>query len=96
MPERLIAVGRVPYGRNVYLDGEEFTASSPDAKTLVAIGRAKRVGEDELPAPQSEPAEPVSTLLTRDLAPQADEPPKRKRGRPRKGEYLHRQMRAKE
>ena len=97
MPDRLKAKCRLPYGRNVYFPGEYFIASSVDARTLVATGKADRADEED----------PVPALLTRNLepltesrgtydAPSAVEPEqKRKRGRPRKGEYLTRDMSAK-
>lgn len=95
MPERLIALARIPYGRHVYHAGETFTASYMDAKTLVTAGRAKRADDEPAAAAQEPkgqpPAEPA--LQTADVS---AEPVKRKRGRPRKGEYLRRDMRAKE
>lgn len=74
------------YGRHVYLAGEEFTAASTDAKTLVATGLAARIESDAVPALLA-PAPTETRELTAE--------PK-KRGRPRKGAYLRRDMRAEE
>lgn len=84
------------YGRNVYRAGEEFTASAPDAKTLVLIGLATRA-DDEVPTERHDQSADVQAaaspeVTTRDLV--AVEPERKKRGRPPKGAYLRRDMRA--
>lgn len=95
MPDSLIARVRLNYGRGAYLPGERFVAAPADAKTLVATGKAVR---DDEPVPAllqppsaAHPSEPPMRVVD----PVAPIEPKRKRGRPRKGEYLTRDMRAK-
>lgn len=100
MPDRLRSTGKrnpLPYDRSHYGPGEEFTASSVDARILVMAGLATRVEDEEVPAllqraPAAvrEVAEAPATKVV------VAETPKRKRGRPRKGEYLRRDLGAEE
>lgn len=106
MPDRLRSTGKNPlltYGRAAYRRGEEFIATPSDAKTLVSTGLAERVGEDEVPAllmpPMREPTleEVAAVVVQKKEFTQADiDPPKRKRGRPRKNTYSTRDLRADE
>lgn len=83
MPERLMALKRMPYGRRIYDKGEYFLADHIDARTLVLTGCCAPAPED--PAlPTAEPeVTPIDFL-----------PLKRKPGRPRKHprEYERRDM----
>jgi hypothetical protein len=99
MPDRLKSTGKrnpLPYGRGNYAPGEEFTAPASDARTLVMTGLAIRVGPDEQPQELAPAIEPLPLLTRAFVAQGVEDPPKRKRGRPRKGEYDRRDMRAKE
>lgn len=84
MPE-LVAVQRVTYARRNYLPGQRFTASHLDAKVLIAGGMAR---VESVAALAQEPE------VQRAAPDEVIEPPKRKRGRPRKGEYARRDMQA--
>lgn len=85
MSDRLKALENFPYnGKNIYI-GDEFDAvRNQDAETLVLLNKAVRVQSGE--------------YLTADLQAAIEnvEPVKRKRGRPPKGAYLRRDLRAKE
>jgi hypothetical protein len=63
---------------------------------LVMTGLAIRVGPDEQPQERMQEVEPLPLLTRAFVAQSVEEAPKRKRGRPRKGEYDRRDMRAKE
>jgi hypothetical protein len=100
MPEILRSTGKrnpLPYGRGLYGPGEKFTASGPDAKTLVAADLATRVEDEDLfetSPPQTPEAPPVveqaPTAAAEANPPQAQP---RKRGRPR-GSYKRRDLEA--
>lgn len=104
MPDRLRALKRFSYAGRAYGPGDVFIASAPDAKALIAGNSpaAERFDED-VPALLAPPMREFSldevaavVVHTKELT-QADlVPPKRKRGRPRKSEYLTRDMRAEE
>jgi hypothetical protein len=95
MPERLKSTGKrnpLPYGHGLFGPGEEFTASALDAKTLVHVGLATRVENEELDEtspPQPPEAPPVVEPY---VVPEVPAQP-RKRGRP-KGSYKRRDMTA--
>ncbi|CAB3758560.1 hypothetical protein [Paraburkholderia humisilvae] len=82
---KMIATKSFTYAGKSRRPGDEFDVADRDVKLLAAVKRAK-------PAPQSPP--PAKPVKKRDMTPEQPDTPQADEGKPRKGRYRRRDVRA--